>query len=146
MDTAAIINNVTALALEAIQDDEMGSGDNPERLRFEIGRVQQKKEAVMDSYFSEEITKEEMQAMNRKYDGLIKELRQRQMDAELRQKEKRDPKALRSAIQSEVTDILSGKIKSEAFCKNMLESLTVFKDRHMELRLNCLPQLFRFVG
>lgn len=146
MDTAAIISNVTALAVEAIQDGEIGSGDDPERLRLEIERVQQKKEAVMDSYFSEEITKEDMQAMNRRYDAQMEELRQRQRDAELRQKEKRDSKALRSAIQSELSDILSGKIESEAFCKNMLESLTVFRDRRMELRLQRLPQVFRFAG
>ena len=146
MDTAAIISNVTALAVEAIQDGEMGSGDDPERIRLEIERVQQKKEAVMDSYFSEEITKEDMQAMNRRYDAQMEELRQRQKDAELRQKENRDSKALRSAIQSELSDILSGKIESEAFCKNMLESLTVFRDRRMELRLQRLPQVFRFAG
>ena len=146
MDTAAIIGNVTALVLEAIQDGEMGSSDVPERLRLECERVQRKKEAVMDSYFSEEITKEDMQAMNRRYDVQMEKLRQRQRDAELRQKEKRDSKAIRLAIEMDVTDILSGKVESEAFCKSMLESLTVFKDRRMELRLNGLPLVFHFAG
>ena len=146
IDAKAIINNVTTLALDAIQDGETGSGDDPERICFEIKRVQQKKEAVMDSYFSEEITKEDMQAMNRRYDAQIEELHQRQVDAELRQKEKRDSKALRSAIHKDVSAILSGKIESDVFYKTMLESLTVFKDRHMELRLNGLPHVFRFAG
>ena len=146
IDEKAIIHNVTTLALEAIQDGEMGSSDVPERIRLEYERVQRKKEAVMDSYFSGEITKEDMQAMNRRYDAQMEELRQRQRDAELRQKEKRDSKAIRLAIQMDVTDILSGKIESDAFCKSMLESLTVFKDRHMELRLNGLPHVFRFAG
>ena len=146
MDTGAIINNVTALALDAILEGETGSGDDPQRLQIEINRVQQKKEAVMDSYFSGEISKEDMQTMNRKYDRQMEELHQRWKDVELRQKEKRDAKTLRSTIQSEVMDILSGKIESEVFYKSMLNSLTVFKDRHMELRLNLLSQLFRFAG
>lgn len=146
MDTRAIINNVTALALDAILEGETGSGDDPQRLQNEINRVQQKKKAVMDSYFSGEISKEDMQTMSRKYDRQIEELHLRWKDVELRQKEKRDAKTLRSTIQLEVADILSGKIESEVFYKSMLNSLTVFKDRHMELRLNLLSQLFLFAG
>ena len=111
MDTGAIINNVTALALDAILEGETGSGDDPQRLQNEINRIQQKKEAVMDSYFSGEISKEDMQSMNRKYDRQMEELHQRWKDVELQQKENRDTKTLRSTIQSEVTDILSGKSK-----------------------------------
>ena len=100
----------------------------------------------MDSYFSGEITKEDMQAMNRKYDSQMEDLRQRKKDAELRQDENRDSEALCAAIQAEVSDILNGEIESEVFCKTMLDSLTVFKDRHMELRLRFLPQVFQFAG
>ena len=146
MDSNAIINNVTVLALEAIQNGERCTDDDPHRLEFEIERVQQKKGAVMDSYFSGEITKDDMQAMNRKYDSQMEVLRQRQKDAELRQRENRDSKTLRTAIQSQVSGILNGEIDSEVFCKTMLDSLTVFKDRHMELRLNHLPHVFHFVG
>ena len=146
LDAKAIINNVTALALEAIRDGEIGTGDDPQRLIFEIERVQQKKEAVMDSYFSGEIAKEDMQAMNRKYDGQMKDLRRQKKEAELRRYENQDSKALRTAIQMEVSGILNGEIESEVFCKTMLDSLTIFKDRHMELRLHLLPQVFRFTG
>jgi len=47
-------------------------------------------------------------------------------------------------IQEKVTAILNGDIDSEVFYKVLLQSLTVFKDRHMELRLNWLPQVFFF--
>lgn len=69
MDTRAIINNVTALALDAILEGETGSGDDHQRLQNEINRVQQKKEAVMDSYFSGEISKEDMQTMSESMTG-----------------------------------------------------------------------------
>ncbi len=146
MDTKAIVDHVTALVLEAMQEGTDRTSDDPQRLRFEIDRAQKKKEAVMDSYFSREITKDDMQTMNRKYDGQIEALWQRQREAELRQQEKQDSQNLRAAIQSEVSGILNGEIESEVFYKTMLECLTVFKDRHMELRLHGLPHVFRFTG
>ena len=101
--------------------------------------------AVMDSYFSGEISKEDMQVMKRKYDQQMDELHQKVEDAELLQRENRDSKTLRNYIQSEVTGILNGEIESEVFCKTILSNLTVYKDRHMELRLNFLPQIFQFI-
>lgn len=65
---------------------------------------------------------------------------------EIHQCENRDFKTLRTTIQTAVSDILNVEIESEVFYKTMLDSLTVFKDRHMELRLNLLPQVFQFTG
>ena len=143
MDTKFIVNHVTSLVLEVIQE---GKNDDLRRIQSEIERVQTRKENMMDSYFSWEISKEDMHAMSRKYDGQVEELRQRQKEAELRRQEYLDIKALRAAIQSEVSGILSGEIESEVFCKTMLNSLTVYKDRHIELQLNKLPHVFRFAG
>ena len=146
LDASFIVRNVTDLVLDAIQNGKISTADDLRRLAGEMERVQQKKEAVLDSYFSGEIKKEDMLEMNRRYGSQIEELRQRQKDAEFRQRQNRDSNALRAAIQSEVSDILNGKIESDVFCKTMLESLTVYKDRHMDLRLNFLPQVFRFSG
>ena len=143
LDVSAIVCNAAALAAEAIDDSEIGSGDTPRRLQLEIERVQRKKESVLDSFFSGEISKEDMQAMNQKYDSQIKDLRQRQIHAELCQQENRDSKTLQTSIQYEISAILNGEIENEVFCKTMLESLIVFQD-HMELRLNFLPQVFHF--
>ena len=98
----------------------------------------------MDSYFSLEISREDMQAMNQKYSAQIETLHQQLKDTALHQKETPEPQALRSDIQAEITNLLNGETTSEAFCKNMLDCLTVFRDRHMELRLKHLPQVFHF--
>jgi hypothetical protein len=98
----------------------------------------------MDSYFSGEISKEDMQAMNQRYDSQIKSLRQRQRKAEVQQLERPDPKSLRMAIEQKVTAILTGDTESEVFSKVMLDRLTVFQDRHMELHLQKLPHVFQF--
>ena len=138
VDFESIIENVTGLALDAIQ---MGKREDELRqLQGEIERVQRKKEAAMDSYFSGEITKGDMLTMHQKYDGQLEELRLRRQEEELRSREKWD----HAAIRSEVSGILTGDIESEVFAKTMVDRLTVFKDRRVELRLNHLPQIYHF--
>lgn len=146
IDAKPIISNVTALALDALQAGEQGIADAPERLRDEIDRTRQKKEAVLDSYFSGDITKADMQSMKQRYEQQLQTLHERLVRAEERQKASKDTQQLKIAIRSEVASILNGETESEVFCKIMLDSLTVFKDRHMELRLNHLPQVFQFAG
>ena len=107
-------------------------------------RTQQKKEAVMDSYFSREISKEEMLSFTAKYEQQLCSLRKRLEEAQKRKDNNQDCVALRTQIQSEVAAIMNGEIESEVFYKTLLQNLTVFKDRHMELRLNWLPQVFHF--
>lgn len=145
-DTEYIISNVTALALEAVQAGESGAADEPKRLRFEIARIQQKKESAMDSCFSGDISKEDMQAMKRRYETQEKSLRERLEKAEERLRQGRGTAQLKKAIRDEVTALLNCETESEVFSKILIESLTVFKNRQIKLRLNHLPQVFCFVG
>ena len=146
LDREAIVRNVTALALETIAQGLQGTASSPERLQGEIDRIQKKKEAVLDSYFSGEISKDDMVSMNRKYETQLEDLRRQQKEAEDLRREKKDLSSLRETIESEVNAILAMETVSEVFCKTLAESLTVFKDRHIELRLNWLPQIFQFAG
>lgn len=145
-DKKSIIKNVTTLTLEAIQVGECGVTADPIRLRIEMNRLQQKREAVMDSYFSKEISKADMQTMKDKYENQMHSLSLRLSEAELRNLEYANTRTIQSAIEAEILSILSGETESDGYFKAMLHSLTVFKDRHMELRLNYLPQVFWFSG
>jgi len=144
VDFDAVIRNVTELALEVILADQTAARDDPDRLRQELERTQQKKEAVMDAYFSKEISREDMQSMTGKYEAQLSSIGQRLEEAIQRKENNQDSQGLRWKIQEKVTAILNGDIDSEVFYKVLLQSLTVFKDRHMELRLNWLPQVFFF--
>ncbi len=146
LDEGAIIRNVTTLALEAIQAGESGAADAPERLQFELDRLQQKKEAVMDSFFAGDISKEDMLAMKGRYEAQEATLRERLEQAEKRLRQGCGRDQLKEAIQEEVAALLNGETESEVLSKTLLKDLTVFKDRHMELRLNHLPHVFRFAG
>lgn len=144
MDAKPIIDNVTTLALDAIHAGDSRNADDPERLRFELDRLQQKKEAVLDHYFSGDITKDDMQAMKKRYEDQIKSYRERLEKAETQQENEGDTVTLKQAIQEEVTDLLNYQVESEVLSKTLLEDLTVFPDKHLELRLKDLPMVFQF--
>ena len=146
IDSDGIISAVTDLALEAIQAEKAMLKFHPQRIQKEIERVQQKKEAAMDSYFSREIKKEDMRTMIRKYEQELHVLRCEMEDAIRIQEQNQDFSTLRRKIQMQVTSILSGEMESEVFYKNMLSSMTVFKDRHIVVKLNNLVRSFWFVG
>ena len=100
----------------------------------------------MDSYFSGDISKEDMQAMKKRYENQLDVLQQRLEQAAERKQCGNEIQQMRDTIQSQVAALLRLDTESEAFCKTVLDHLTVFPDRHIELRLNDLPQIFRFAG
>ena len=146
VDRDDLIGNVTELALEAIASGQTAVREDPKRLQQELERVRQKREMMMDAYFSREISREDMISFTEKYDRQQTNLQKRMEEAKNRKDQNLDSAGLRSRIHSELSAILKGETESEVFYKAILESLTVFQDRHMELRLNWLPQVFHFLG
>ena len=138
-----IIKNVTELAVKAIEMGIIDKRNTIYRLKKEMEFVQLKKAAMMDSYFAKEITKEDMIAFKRNYNLKLEELQQRFEDAS---RKAFDVEKMTSQIMEDISDILKGDIESEVFYKNMLESMTVFQDRRIELHLKYLPQVFWFSG
>ena len=145
VDRKWIADNVTALAVEAIQAGEQGGTDSAEKLEHEMEQLTKKKEDVLDAFFSESITKEEMRMMNERYDREIAGLQTR-LDA-VREKEKLhyDTDQLSAVVRKQVGSILSGDTDSEVFYKNILDEMVVHKDCHVEVRLNLLPMKWVFV-
>lgn len=146
MEARPIIDNVTTLALEAIHAGDSRNTDDPERLRFELERLQQKKEAVLDHYFSGDISKDDMQTMKERYENQIKSYRERLGKSETQQGNDGDTTLLKQEIQAEISALLDYRVESEVLSKTLLKDLTVFPDKHLELRLKDLPMVFWFAG
>ena len=146
MDVKPIIDNMTALALEAIRAGDSRNTEDPERLRFELDRLQQKKEAVLDHYFSGDISKDDMQTMKERYENQIKSYRERLKKAAAQPGKDGDTTLLKQEIQAEISALLDYRVESELLSKSLLKDLTVFPDKHLELRLKDLPMVFWFVG
>ena len=137
LDREPIIRNVTGLVMEALREE---GSDSAEKLFRGISLLMEKKAAVLDSFFSGSITKEELQMMNERYDKEITALKSRR-DAALRTEETADQ---REMIYRQVTSIINGDGECQAFFKSLLDHMVVFRDRRIEIILRLLPQRWIF--
>ena len=145
MDTKWMISNVTAIAVEAIQAGEQGSADRIAQLEFEIRKRTQKKENVLDAFFSRSITKEEMRLMLERYNKELSDL-QIQLDAlERKDSVVHKPSTLYENVSAHVAAIVKGREDSDSFYKNVLDHMVVYQSKRVEVQLNLLPQKWTFV-
>ena len=135
---------VSACAKEEIQRSEIVNGDSAEKLEYEIRQLTQKKESILDAFFSKDITKEEMRLMNERYDRQMAELQTGLQAARELERLTHETATLKADVKMHISDLVSREV-DENFCKAMLDTITVYPDRRMELRLNLLPQKWRFV-
>ena len=145
VDRKWIIRNVTDIAMEAIREGETAGTESAERLEYEISQIMKKKEAVLDSFFSGNITKDEMRMMNERYDKELAGLNSRLDAVKARQQIVYETSTLRDDVRKQVTSIISGDQDSEVFLKNVLDHMVVFQDKRIEVRLNLLPHKWIFV-
>lgn len=145
MDREGIIQNVTSLALEAIQMSEAGNSDRAEELEYEIGQLNRKKADVLDAFFSRQITKEEMQLINQRYDRELEALQKRLEAAQAKGSITYETEQLREDVGRQISDIVNVRADSEVLYKNVLNRMVVHKDRKVEVFLNLLPQKWTFV-
>lgn len=145
VDRKWIIENVTSLVLEAIRAGEQGNADSAEKLEHEMEQLRKKKEDVLDAFFSQTVTKEEMRMMNERYDSQLAGLQTRLDAVREREKLHYDTTQLAADVRKQVGAILRGETDSEVFFKNILDQMTVYQDCHVEVRLNLLPMKWVFV-
>lgn len=137
LDTEAVVSHVGTIACGAIQAGEWVTREELSRLQRENGMLERKKEGLMDAYFSGDLSRSEMLNMKSRYDSQLNAI-QKRMDAI------RNPPGVQPPVLEELLMILTAQRDSEAFYRTILNKITVFKDRHMELTMNHLPLVFRF--
>lgn len=146
IDKERIIDNVTRLSLRALKASGVEAADNPEHLRNEIERIEYKKEHLLDIYLDNDISKADMQDMMEKYQGKLDALQERLAKVEEMEASGCAPHQLKAEIEAELAALLNGEVDNEVFYRALLDQMTVYKDRHIELRLNHLQQVFQFAG
>lgn len=145
MDKKWIINNVTVIAMDAIINCEKDDFDSAEKLQYEIEQITEKKQNVLDAFFSKNITKEDMRMMNERYDKQINELQERLETVKAREQIHYETGSLKNDVRKQVTDMVEGLSESEIFYKNVLDQMVVYPDQRVEVKLNLLPQKWIFV-
>ena len=145
MDTKWIINNVVSIAMDAINNCENDESDSEEKLQYEMEQIMEKKQNVLDAFFSKNITKEDMRMMNEHYDKQVVELQERLQAVKAREQIHYETGSLKNDVRKQVTDMVSGLTESEIFYKNVLDQMVIYPDQRVEMKLNLLPQKWIFV-
>lgn len=145
MDKKWIINNVTSIAMDAISNCENDDFDSEEKLQYEMEQIMEKKQNVLDAFFSKNITKEDMRMMNERYDKQIGELQEQLQVVKAREQIHYETGSLKNDVRKQVTDMVSGLTESEIFYKSVLDQMVVYPDQCVEVKLNLLPQKWIFV-
>ena len=112
---------------------------------YQIEQLTQKKADVLDAFFSQQITKDEMKLVNERYDRELGALRVRLEAVRSKGAAAYETEVLREDVQKKITAIVGGETDSEAFYKNLLDRMVVHKDKRVEVYLNLLPQKWTFI-
>lgn len=131
LDIAATVQSV----VNTVKQVRHGENSDVLQTNREITRLETKKKRLLDSFCSGDISNEEMSALRAQYDGQLAALRASMSLAEASNNQQ---------LPDILDKILTGKMESEAFYRTVLDTLTVYKDGKMDLKLAKFPQVFRF--
>lgn len=145
LDTESVIRDITHIVLGAIQSSQDRSQVSAERLKRELEQIEEKKKGVLDAFFAKSISKDDMQLMNAEYDRRIAELTEKIVAAEKRESLSRNAVALEKDIWAKVAGIVRGETASGNFYGNLLDHITAYPDRRMEVYLKHLPAKWTYV-
>ena len=83
--------------------------------------------------------------MNNRYDAELTDLQARMETVKKRQALRYDISQLSDDIRKEVTAIVKGDTKSEILYKNLLDHMTVYPDKRVELCFNLIPYKWTYI-
>ena len=141
VDKKVLARDVTALVMSAVMSAVDHSGAGTEHLKREIEHIQRKKEKLLDSFLDGVLSMDEMRTMKSKYNEQQASLRER-IDSIA--DPPKDHQQFRAAVQEEIVQLLNGEKGNDVFYKHLVDRLTVYKDRRLELRLKHIKQIFWF--
>lgn len=139
IDWEAIISNITGIVLRALQASQYTDQERFKKQKKALAEVLEKKKGVLDAYFSKSIAYDDMKLMNAEYDRQI---------AELTVQVKRPSDGMtvqESEIRSKVGGIVSCETATDDFYGNLLDHITAYPDRRLEVTLKLLPQKWVFL-
>lgn len=140
IDIDTIVSNITGIVLSALHTSQEVSQISTEKLKKELSTTREKKKNVLDAYFTKSISLEDMKLMNAEYDRQISEFAEQIAEKEKKESMSGVASDFESDIRKKVTGIVSGETASDNFYGNLLDHITAYPDRRLEVSLKKLPQ------
>lgn len=145
LDTEAVISNITRIVTEVIQSSQDSNQVNAEKLKKELAQIEEKKKSVLDAFFAHSISKDDMKLMNAEYDSKMTDLTDKISAAEKRDNLSYDTRTLPIDIREKVAGVVNGETATDNFYGNLLDHITAYPDRRLEVNLKLLPTKWNYV-
>ena len=146
-DPAWLANIIIDDVNQAIALYESSCNDTKLETEHQIHLVLQKKEALLDAFFSGEISKEDLRVMKQKYDSELSVLQENEKTNLLRMDIQYDKTKIESDIKRHIANLILQDQSSDVFYKTYVDRLLVFPGKRTMLKLNLLPNfLFRLLN
>lgn len=139
IDKKAIIENITSIATEVIRGSESSEQLNLEKLQKQMQELTEKKKSVLDAFFSQNITKEEMRMINEKYDTDISLTADKISAAKKKQSLSYSCQDIKADVRKSIDNIVNCKEPQDNFYGNLLDKMVVYGNDRVEVLLNLLP-------
>lgn len=145
LDTQAVFREITSIVLKVIEDSRQTSQLSAERMKQELSQIKEKKKHVLDAFFTKVISRNDMILINAEYDRRINELTEHIAKITLQENTPFDAITQKENICTAVKTILSGETVSENFYGNLLDHITAYKSRYIEVHLKWLPTKWTYL-
>lgn len=145
VDNKAVIENITSIVAEVIRSSESSKQSNLGKLQKQMQDLTEKKKSVLDAFFSENITKEDMRMMNEKYDADILLTVDKISVAKKKQSISYSCSDIKADIRKTLESIINGTEKQDYFYSSLLDKMVVYSDNRIEVSLNLLPTKWVYV-
>lgn len=136
-DKKALIKTVGDVAAEVLQTGK--KSDDGKSIETKIEALLGKKQGLIELYLAKDITKQEFQQMQKKYEKDLEILKQKCVQ----QKQQVVLLERQAVILDDIIHFLNGIVSGESwddtFYRNLLNNITVSKDNKLTISLNLLP-------
>ena len=139
IDRDRLAKEITALVQQAVGNVRQEGQWALAQLEGQQAQLQQKKAAVLDAFFSQNISQEDMELMNREYDRQLQSIAQKR-EALPQQKGFSAVEGQRESLLMEALDaILGGTGDAPEFYGHLLDHITALPGKTWEVHLKLLP-------
>lgn len=150
LDREAVVRNITRIVTNVIQAEQANNQNSVENLKKQLEQTEEKRKKVLDSFFAESISKKDLKLMNAEYDKKIAELtvqitvaeKKMHFHYEISDREKEVQQTIRNIVYCKTAN---NEANTNIFYSNLLEQITVFPDKRMEVSLKLLPTKWLYV-
>lgn len=144
LDAERVITNLTRIVETVLLDSQDDGSAEVRRIELDLEGERQKKQTTLEGFLNQSISKADYQFMNERYDAAIAALQEKLAAIEQRQKLDTQSTGARRDIKAALRKIVTGE-KSDDFCGQLLESMTIYADGRVEVALKLLPSRWFFL-